>query len=126
MERRRAARTPAAGGRPGRTSPRRTTARWCGCYVGGAQVGDARAVTGALATSSGALRFGGNGVWAGEFFSGRLDELRVYDRALTAAEVAADMTRPVGPGAPARLSVAPGSLRVLGGGGRRPAGGAGR
>ena len=78
-------------------------------YVGGAQVAT-RAVTGALATSSGALRFGGNGVWAGEFFSGRLDELRVYDRALTAAEVAADMTRPVGPGAPPRLSVAPGSL----------------
>ena len=76
-------------------------------------------MTGALATCTGALRFGGNAVWAGEFFSGRLDELRVYDRALTAAEVAADMTRPVGPGAPPRLSVAPGSLAFSGGRGRR-------
>ena len=68
-------------------------------YVGGAQVAT-RAVTGALQNGSGPLRIGGNGVWAGEFFSGRLDEVRVYNRALTAAEVAADVTRPVGPGEP--------------------------
>ena len=83
-------------------------------YVGGAQVAS-RAVTGALQTSTGALRIGGNAVWGGEFFSGRLDELRVYNRALTAAEVAADVTRPVGPGEPPRLAVTPASLAFSGG-----------
>ena len=90
-------------------------------YLNGAQVAT-RAVTGALQASSGPLRFGGNGVWAGEFFQGRLDELRVYNRALTAAEVAADMTRPVGPQAPARLGVSPASLSFSGAqGGPQPA-----
>ena len=40
------------------------------------------------------LRFGGNAVWA-EWFRGRLDEIRVYDRALTAAQIQADMARAV-------------------------------
>ena len=47
-----------------------------------------------ITVSNGALRIGGNNVWA-ECFAGRIDEVRVYDRALTAAEVAADMTRPI-------------------------------
>ena len=34
--------------------------------------------------STGALRIGGNSIW-GEFFSGRIDEVRVYNRALTRA-----------------------------------------
>ncbi len=50
-------------------------------YVGGVQVAST-AVSGALTVSTGALRFGGNNVW-GEWFAGRLDELRVYNRALT-------------------------------------------
>jgi glucose/arabinose dehydrogenase len=82
-------------------------------YVNGTQVGS-RAIGGALRASSGPLRFGGNAVWAGEFFQGRLDELRVYDRALSASEVAADMTRPVGPPAPPQLAVSPGSLSFAG------------
>ena len=53
-----------------------------------------RALGGTLANSAGALRFGGNNVWA-EWFAGRLDEIRVYNRALTQAEIQADMTRPV-------------------------------
>ena len=36
--------------------------------------------------SAGALRFGGNNVWS-EWFSGQLDEIRIYDRALTQAEL---------------------------------------
>ena len=44
--------------------------------------------------SAGALRFGGNSVWS-EWFSGQLDEIRIYDRALTQAELQADMTTPV-------------------------------
>ncbi len=81
-------------------------------YVNGAQVAT-RAQTGAIVASTGPLRFGGNSVW-GEWFAGRLDELRVYNRALTAAEVAADVDRPVGPGQPPRLAVAPASLTFSG------------
>jgi hypothetical protein len=36
-------------------------------------------------------------VW-GEYFSGLIDEARVYNRALSAAEIQADMARPVGGG----------------------------
>jgi hypothetical protein len=43
------------------------------------------------------LRIGGNNVWAGEFFGGLIDEVRVYDRALSAAEIAADRDRAVQP-----------------------------
>ena len=44
--------------------------------------------------STAPLRIGGNSIW-GEYFSGLIDEVRVYNRALTAAEVQADMTTPV-------------------------------
>jgi hypothetical protein len=66
-------------------------------FVNGAQVGS-RALTGALLTSTGALRIGGNSLW-GEFFQGRIDEIRIYSRALTGAEIQADMANPVS-GAP--------------------------
>ncbi len=62
-------------------------------YVNGTQVAS-QAVTGAIRTSSGVLSIGGNGVW-GEYFSGRLDEVRIYNRALSAAEVQTDMNTPV-------------------------------
>jgi hypothetical protein len=51
---------------------------------------DSRALSGALLTSDGPLRIGGNGVW-GEYFEGLIDDVRVYNRALTAAEIQADM-----------------------------------
>src|SRR6185436_9632111 len=38
---------------------------------------------------------GGNAVWP-EWFTGLIDEVRVYDRALSATEVQTDMTRSVG------------------------------
>jgi hypothetical protein len=63
-------------------------------YVNGALAGSA-SLSGALTTSAGALRIGGNSVW-GEFFAGLIDEVRVYNRALSAAEIAADMNTPVG------------------------------
>ncbi len=62
-------------------------------FVNGTQVGT-RALAGTLPNSTGVLRFGGNNVWS-EWFAGRLDEIRVYDRALTQAELQADMTKPV-------------------------------
>jgi glucose/arabinose dehydrogenase len=65
-------------------------------YVNGTQTAS-RAVGGTLVNSTGALRFGGNNVW-GEWFSGRLDEIRIYNRALTAGEVQADMAAGVSGG----------------------------
>jgi hypothetical protein len=53
-------------------------------------------VSGAILTSTGALRIGGNSVW-GEFFQGRIDEIRIYNRALTQPEIQTDMTRPITP-----------------------------
>ncbi len=64
-------------------------------FVNGAQVGS-RALTGALVTSTGALRVGGNGIW-GEFFQGRIDEIRIYNRALSPVEIQADMAAPIAP-----------------------------
>jgi hypothetical protein len=55
----------------------------------------ARSVGGPIEGSRGApLRFGGNAVW-GEFFAGRLDDVRIYNRSLTAAEIQRDMVTPV-------------------------------
>ena len=54
------------------------------------------ALTGAMAGSTGALRIGGNAVWP-EWFQGLVDEVRVYNRALTAAQIQADMAAPVSP-----------------------------
>ena len=50
---------------------------------------------GAIPASSGVLRLGGNSVW-GEWFAGVLDDVRVYERALGAAEIQSDMQTPVG------------------------------
>ena len=90
-------------------------------YVNGTQV-SSRAVTGSIAPSSGPLRLGGNGVWS-EWLSGRLDEVRVYDRALSATEIQSDMANPVGTPPPPVLDVTPGSLSFSGtAGGQNPAG----
>jgi hypothetical protein len=64
-------------------------------FVNGVQVAS-RAQTGAMTVSTGPLRIGGNGVW-GEYFQGRIDEVRVYNRALTQAEIQTDMNTAVGP-----------------------------
>jgi chitodextrinase len=49
---------------------------------------------GNVAETAGALRIGGDAIW-GEWFSGTIDELRIYSRALTAPEIQADMSTPV-------------------------------
>lgn len=49
-----------------------------------------------IEASQGPLRLGGNSVW-GEWFSGLIDEVRVYNRALSANEIKTDMNRPVQP-----------------------------
>ena len=52
-------------------------------------------MAGTALTSTSPLRIGGNGVWP-EWFSGLIDEVRVYNRALSAAEIATDRDSPVG------------------------------
>ena len=63
-------------------------------FVNGVQVGSL-AASGSMAASTGPLRIGGNSVW-GEWFAGVIDEVRVYDRALSPAEIQQDMQTPVG------------------------------
>ena len=63
-------------------------------YVNGVERSSA-AFAGAVAATPGApLRIGGNTTW-GEWFSGLIDDVRVYNRALQASEIQADMTAPV-------------------------------
>ncbi len=62
-------------------------------FVNGVEVAS-RALSGSVEITDSPLRFGGNGVW-GEFFQGRLDEIRVYNRALSAGEIQNDMNTPV-------------------------------
>ena len=62
-------------------------------FVDGAQVSSG-AAAGAAIVTSGALRIGGNSVW-GEYFRGLIDEVRIYNRPLTAAEIQTDMNIPI-------------------------------
>ena len=64
-------------------------------YINGV-LASASAQTGSLVTSAQPLRFGGDALWP-EWFKGRLDELRIYNRALSATEIRADMDTPVRP-----------------------------
>jgi PKD repeat protein len=59
-------------------------------YVNGSQVAQ-RSQTGQTLVSTNVLRIGGNSIW-GEFFRGRIDEVRIYNRALTATEIQSDRT----------------------------------
>lgn len=76
-------------------------------FVSGSPVGDS-VVSGNLMVSDGPLHIGGN-IW-GSYFSGLIDEVRIYNRALSAGEVQADMNAPVN-GGPSCSSTA---LEVVG------------
>jgi hypothetical protein len=65
-------------------------------YVNGTQVAS-RAQTGAIQTSNLPLSIGGDTVQGQQFFQGRIDEVRVYNRALSAAEIAQDEVTSVDP-----------------------------
>jgi hypothetical protein len=58
-------------------------------FVNGVQVAS-RAHAGTMAPSTGVLRIGGTNV-ASEWFAGRIDDLRIYARALSAGEIQLDM-----------------------------------
>ena len=53
-----------------------------------------RAQTGSIATSTNPLQIGGDSIY-GQYFVGRIDEARVYNRALSAAEIQSDMNTPL-------------------------------
>lgn len=62
-------------------------------YVNGNQVAT-MAVTGAMIADSGLLRLGGKD-YTGHYFSGLIDEVRIYNKALTQAQIQADMSAPI-------------------------------
>lgn len=68
-------------------------------YVNGVQVAS-RAQTGSVPTSTGVLHLGGTTSSSGKNFIGTLDDFRLYNRALSQAEIQTDMNTPVGGGSP--------------------------
>src|SRR5206468_4177375 len=62
-------------------------------FLNGVEVAS-RAQTEAIATSQNPLEIGGD-VNNGQYFEGLIDELRIYDRALRAPEIQADMNTPI-------------------------------
>ena len=58
-------------------------------YVNGVQV-SSRAQTGSIHTSTGVLSIGGDGLY-GQYWAGRIDEVRIYNRALSQAQIQSDM-----------------------------------
>ena len=78
-------------------------------YVNGVQV-SSRAQTGPIQTSTAALTMGGDALY-GQYFAGRIDEARIYNRALSAAEIQSDMSSALGAGPPdTDAPSAPGNL----------------
>jgi hypothetical protein len=63
-------------------------------FVNGVQVGS-KAQTGSLLTSANPLQIGGD-TFYGQYFAGRIDEVRVYNTALTQAQIQNDMSTAVG------------------------------
>jgi hypothetical protein len=59
-------------------------------FINGVEVGS-RPQAGLAAVSAGVLRIGGNASFAGEFFQGAIDDVRIYNRALSATEIGADV-----------------------------------
>ena len=64
-------------------------------YVDGTQVAS-RTTTGSYGTSTGPLMIGGT-TTASNWFDGLVDEVRIYQRALSQSEITADMNSPVRP-----------------------------
>lgn len=65
-------------------------------YINGVQV-STLATTGNITTTTNMLRIGGSPNLGAQYFAGRIDEVRIYNRALSAAEVQTDMNTPVAP-----------------------------
>ena len=65
-------------------------------FVNGTQVAST-AATGSIATSTNQLQIGGDSIY-GQYFAGTIDEVRIYNTALTQAQIQADMNSPIGSG----------------------------
>ncbi len=81
-------------------------------YINGANVGN-RPLSGSLTTSTGALRIGGNAVW-NEWFSGTIDDVRVYSRAIGPKDVKKDMRSSLPDVPDTQAPTTPGSLAKSG------------
>ena len=76
-------------------------------FVNGAQV-SSTAQTGSIASSTNPLQIGGDSLY-GQYFSGLIDEVRIYNTALTAAQIQTDMNTALG----STATTAPPSLSGL-------------
>ena len=76
-------------------------------YVNGVQV-SSLAETGNILTSTNALQIGGDSIF-GQYFSGLIDDVRVYNQALTQSQIQSDMNTPVAEVAPTVRSESPAS-----------------
>ena len=77
-------------------------------YVNGTQVAST-AHTGTIATSTNPLQIGGDSIY-GQYFAGLIDEVRVYNVALTAAQIQTDQATPVNNGPDTTPPTQPGTL----------------
>lgn len=85
-------------------------------FVNGVEVASA-AISGNVAGGNGSLLIGNNTMFPNEAFVGRIDEVRVYNRPLTAAEIEADLNTalPDTPEPPADTTPPTGSIQINGG-----------
>ena len=81
-------------------------------YVNGTQVATTAAHAARSPRSTSPLRIGGNTIW-GEYFSGLIDEVRVYNRALSAGRDPAGHDQPITP-TDTQPPTAPGNLAATG------------
>jgi outer membrane protein assembly factor BamB len=77
-------------------------------YVNGTQVAST-ARTGAIASSTNPLQIGGDTIYS-QYFAGLIDEVRIYNVALTAAQIQSDMATPVNNGPDTQPPSQPGTL----------------
>jgi hypothetical protein len=79
-------------------------------YVNGVEVAS-RPQTGTISTTSDPLTIGGN-TFSGQNWTGLMDEVRIYNRALNASEIQADMMTSLAamkPESPSNLHILPAS-----------------
>ncbi len=88
--------------------PGDATARF---YIDGTEVAN-RSVSVAIGSSN-TWRIGAYGSPAGGFFDGLIDDVRIYNRALTAGEITTDMNQPIGFVDPS-IPTTPGAFAVTG------------
>ncbi len=79
-------------------------------FVNGTQVSSTPA-TGTILTSTSPLQIGSDSNF-GQYFSGTIDEIRVYNTALTQPQIQSDMATPIGSAPPPSFSVSPRAVAV--------------